>query len=366
MKLSVKFLLILAGVIILVTIVCLSWLNHRDFENAMIAQAQQQLAIIAKSEAQGLKHYLGDVQQELEILSTNDALDRIISGKYSSGQSDEGLYAPLRDSYKDINDTASAIYVLNSEGVVAYVIPFNQAVIGQDFSGFADLRRGLSERRPFISDVSWQALGEQGLTIVQPVFKNSKFVGLLRAVVLNERLNGLLGHIEQKGQGYAFMVNSSSTILSFPDASLIGKNIPSLSTKKLSAPGRCEFSRAVRGMAAGQEGAAVLDNFSSGAASVFERVILAYAPISIGNDLWSIAVVKSYNTISDPIHKNAAENLILAAFVLLVFSFLSAAFYRAQNKKAKLEIQQAALNIINKELHLELDERKKLERMLKN
>jgi hypothetical protein len=41
---------------------------------------------------------------------------------------------------------------------------------------------------------------------------------------------------------------------------------------------------------------------------------------------------------------------------------MAIAVYRTQRKKDRLAISETALNIINKQLHLEIDERKRIEK----
>ncbi|MFA5094744.1 MAG: hypothetical protein WC512_05820, partial [Candidatus Omnitrophota bacterium] len=58
-----KLSLVLAVAAILAAISFLAWLNHRDFERAMLKQARKQLHIIAKSEAQSIEEYMSDIHR---------------------------------------------------------------------------------------------------------------------------------------------------------------------------------------------------------------------------------------------------------------------------------------------------------------
>jgi len=100
--------------------------------------------------------------------------------------------------------------------------------------------------------------------------------------------------------------------------------------------------------------------------SPIDRILVAFTPIHIGNNIWSIAVAMDQDVISGPINRNTRDNLIFTGFVFLIFFVLGELYYRTQKKRDKLLISEATLNIINKQLHLEIGQRKKIEENLQN
>ena len=68
-KFSGKILNIAVVIIVFGGIGYLSYFNHNEFEKAMIKETERDLSSIAKSEAQSLAGYIGDIHDALAALS---------------------------------------------------------------------------------------------------------------------------------------------------------------------------------------------------------------------------------------------------------------------------------------------------------
>ena len=87
--------------------------------------------------------------------------------------------------------------------------------------------------------------------------------------------------------------------------------------------------------------------------------IVAFTPLRVGNGRWTVAVVAEYSLIARAVSRNFRDNLIFTGFVLIVFLSLGFALWKLYEKKLRLEISEKSLDIINKQLHSEIAERKK-------
>lgn len=320
----------------------------------MINQAQQQLVIIAKSEAQSIEEYITDIQQELEILSTASDIQKAIK--------EEAIFEPLEDSYKDVKKIVDSIYLIDAKGLVIDASPIKESIVGQDFSSIADIKSVLINRQPCISRVFVSSLEEKSIAILQPVYDDQKeFTGILRAVIPIKRINQLATHINQGERGYALVIDKDANILSCRDLDYVGKNMLTILDKYFQQFNLSNLKNVISEMENRKEGADVVNFLSPGYNPKIVKMIVAFSPINIGKDNWSIAAVMNYDAISGPINKNSRENIIFSGFVILIFVFLGISFYRIEMEKSELEIKRTALNIINKELHVEIGERKRIE-----
>ena len=325
--------------------------NHRHFERAMIEQAQAQLFIIAKSEAQSIEKYISDIQDELEVLSLDPTIRRITTTQYSKGARVE-YYGPLEASYRGVKKLVDAIYLINSSGVVLSSSPFREGVAGEDLSGLPDVKAVLADNESRVSRIFTTA-GSPAISVLQPIFEQDKPVGLFRAVIFLDRIDNLLSHINQFGQGYAIVIDSNSEMLSGPIKEKIGSSVSSILK-----------GRPAMDMAAGREGTAILMLPSAENLSKEERTLMAYTPIEIENGAWSIAVTRPYAAISKPIGINTRDNIFFMAFILVVLIVMGSAFLRSRKKQTQLAVSAEALKIINKQLHLDIDKRKDVEEAL--
>ncbi len=323
----------------------LAWQNHDDFGKIMVEQAQAQLLITAKSEAQSIESYIANIHTELEILASEFVICRIIRKKYNKTTNPE-YCAAMENSYKDVEKLVDAIYLIDSQGVVINASPFNEGIVGKDFSAMPGVKGVLKSHRPYTGPVFKSFSKGLALALIHPVFENGEFIGMLRAVMPLERINSLIGHINQD-KIYALLLDGNNIILSYPDAGYIGLDVNGISGE--SVFNRSEFRNVLKKVNSGEQGA---------------EGLFAFVPIRFGSNAWSIIVAADYGLIAGPVNKNAKDNLITVGFVFLVFVFAGIMLYRIQKKRAQLSISARALDIINKQLHLEIDERKRLEEEL--
>lgn len=348
---------------ILGAVCALAWLNHNDFKKTMVKLAQSQLFTIARAEAQSIEKYIKDIYQELEIVSSDYAIRKLLSGKENGGMSNE-YKRYLEKSFRDVEELVDVIYLIDANGKVVDVSPFRASIVGKNISEISEAKFVLGKKEFYTSSVFRTSSGKLVIANIYPIFDEGNYLGFLRADILLERIDSLVSHINQGDTRYAFLLDSSATLLSYHDTSYVGKNIGSLLNEKLTMSDLPELKRIAGRMASGKEGMDMFAGVSSEALPKTEKILLAYAPIRIGSTVWSIAVAMNYDAISGPINRNTRDNLIFAGFVLLIFLILGISFYTAQKKKDELAISEAALNIINKQLHLEIGERKKIEERL--
>ncbi|MCX6340607.1 MAG: cache domain-containing protein [Candidatus Aureabacteria bacterium] len=340
----------------------LVWLNHSDFEHAMVVQTQQLLLTLARAQAQSLEKHIGDIQQKLYILATSTVFHRSFKERFL-GDTDRG-HAALEDSYRDVKRLVDAIYLIDTHGMVMGCSPQREGEAGKDISQVPDVAIALVSRRPCISTVFRQPSGALALAILQPVFEGDAFTGVLRAVLSIERIHNLCRHINLGESIYAFVLDGSGMFMSYPDDSLLGKDMATAMHEKFPGLDMAMLKREVRFMEKRSEGMGIAPLPSDGIGPSITSALIAFAPIRIGANVWSMAVAMDYGAISGPIHKNIRDNLLFVGFVFLIIGVLGAALHRVSRRRIELVTSTKALHIINRQLHLEIDERRKIEKAL--
>lgn len=343
----------------------LAWLNHRDFEKAMVSQTEEELLSIARSQGQGIEKYIVDINQELVILSADTAIQNgVAGGIYRPGKKGYSVY--LEDSFKDIGWLVDAVYLVDIKGRVIDSSPYREGVSGTDLSKMPDVQDMLLTHSPYVSGVFKTTGGVSAISSLQPVFRNGEFKGFLRAVILIDRVNNLISHLNQKRKRFAFLIDDNANLMGCPDKGYLGMNVREILSKDKPDPGASGLSDILRKMNQGRQGAGIVGLLPPFVPSGPVRAIVAFTPIDVGKTQWSIAMAEDYESIAGPIKKNNRDNLIFTAFVLFLFFILGFFFFNMRQKETRLETSMAAVSIINKQLYLEIDERRKIEKALTN
>ncbi|MCX6354379.1 MAG: cache domain-containing protein [Candidatus Aureabacteria bacterium] len=339
-----------------------AWLNHYDFERALIAQSQQLLLTIARSEAQSLGEYIGDIQQEMEILSSNAVLRKAFAEgrRQTSGETQ----AALDDSYRDVENLVDVICMIDRHGVVIRSSPARESTVGQDLSQTPDIAAALAARKAYISGIFRLPSGVRAVAFSQPVFEDKVLIGLMRAVLSVERINDLITHINQSGLTYAFVRDEHGMLVSYPDAALLGMDMAVALQGRIPRAGVTALREEIGAMGEYSEGTNVILLPTAGVGPEIVQTIVAFTPVRIGVNMWSIAVAMDCRMIAGPLHRNVRDNLVFVCFVFGILGILLGVMYRIRKKRVQLATSTRALDIINRQLHLEIDERRRIERAL--
>jgi len=351
----------LSAAAIVAVIGYLSWLNHNDFERAMVKQSQDNITIIARSEAQSIEKYIGDIHEKLSVLSSDyrvrDALERTAGAA--------GVYPEvITASYKDMGKLVDSLYLMDGKGVVVTIMPFKSSLIGTDLSRAPDIDIMLSTHKEFTSGVLEGGAGDKVISNLHPIFDGGKFIGILRALISVDRINELVGHINSEHNVSALVIDDEAVILSSSNRANIGKNVFTLLGENPSHPEMIKMKKIIGEMSRGSSGVAVIGYLPAQTSAKRKKMLISFMPIRIGSENWSIAVAMDYNAIINPINRNARDNLIFAGFVFVILGAAGIIFYRIEKKNTELSISETCLDLINKQLHLEIEKRKDIEKKL--
>ncbi|MEI8349531.1 MAG: cache domain-containing protein [Candidatus Omnitrophota bacterium] len=357
---AIKIAMFYAIVFVLLAItVYLAWVNHSNFEDAMITQAHNQLFLIAKSQAQSIEEHMGDIYEELSITSQQPAVHDFLKQKTqrSSTAARESL---LSAAYKDIQKLTDSLCLLNAEGIVVDAMPVGIISVGDDLSSLAEIKSITMQPQAVFSNVFKLTNGKLAIAYTYPVIDQGRFIGSLRTVIVLERIQRLVDHINRIGKIKALVVGSGQTLIVYPDSQYVGKNFTSVIKERAFRSGSFDPAMLAEKMSKGEEGKGVVYCFFDQVAHI-EKNLIAFIPIHLGKEVWSIAAFMPYQEIAGPIHRNVLDNILFVGLILLIFVIVGTVIYIMQQKKVKLEVETLALNIINRQLHSDISERKRIE-----
>ncbi|MFH1673562.1 MAG: histidine kinase dimerization/phosphoacceptor domain -containing protein [Pseudomonadota bacterium] len=354
-KISNKVIIAIIAVLAIVTIfIYLSYLCHRDFEETAISQTQGQLLTIAKTTANRLEEFIDDLSRDLRVIAAEPAVQEEIKNRIMQTQ----LHVcPIKIFYESHKDNADTLTTLDANGIMLHRHPFwvdEKDRIGTDFNDKPGVAYVLREHVSYVSEVFYNYLGELAISISEPVFHENEFIGMVRWMISLDNLSKhFIQPIKAGKAGFAWLLDEGGTMLSYPDPTQVGKHIMVPGKEKFPGHDWSALEEIVKKSTQGEE-----DTGTYGCATCGKRII-AYAPVHIGNQLWSIGVSMNYSEIATPIFEHAMHHVEITALVMLLFSAGGFAFYRMERKRS------AELENKNIELMQEIAERKHAEDALK-
>ena len=363
---------VLALAVIIVVVCLLARGNTRHYEATIVNQAQQHLLTIAKVQAQSVEDVVSGIQTELQILAENPVIQQaIVDNNTAKNISSKGSCSPEDGVFERLSRLSvqvSGLYRLDAKGIIQNRIPFKKDRIGVDFSHKPGVKYVIENYRPYVSNVFGAYAGRKSVSVCQPVFRNNEFIGIVRVVIFLDTIQDLLSHIKAGQKGYAQIIDDDGIVVVHPEAGFVGKDMIATSKEAFAGHDWSELEDIVVKMTMGREGVGSYHSvWRQDTKLQLTRKLIAFAPIRIGNKLWSIGVSMDYDEISAPIRSHARNIFVGAELLILVFVGTGIGFFKLYKKKVLLEVQAKSaerLKSINQQLQSEIAERKRAQEEL--
>lgn len=339
----------LAGIAILL---CTAYLSHREFEETLVSQTQQQLLTVAKTTANRLEEFTDHLSREVKILAKEPVVKEAIKNKTWQTES-HGVC--LVELFYEVNKgDIDALNILDANGAMLHRHPFIENRPEMDLTDKAGVAHVIREHKPHISEWFYNNLGRPAISISEPVFYRDKFIGMVRWMISLDILSkNFIQPIKVGKEGYAWLLDERGTILSHPDAKQLGKHI--ITARKSKFPGH-DWSALEHIVEKARRGKKDVGTYIH---ATYGKRLIAYAPVHIGNQLWSVGVSMDYSEITGPLYRHAAGQITIAGLVMLLFAAGGFTFYKIEKKNL------AELRRRNEELRQKVIERKRAEEALR-
>ncbi|MEI8012775.1 MAG: ATP-binding protein, partial [Candidatus Omnitrophota bacterium] len=198
------------------------------------------------------------------------------------------------------------------------------------------------------------ASGASVVNYDQSVFRQGKFIGLLRAVIRLETLHSFIS-THQGGDTYFFLLDQEGRLLSYPDTHYLGQSLLTLFQDNNLSLKETSFGMLMDKLGWGEEGSGEYLLFPLDSPHKAEKSIAAFSPIYFGAHVWSLVAVEDYDSFAGPVNKNARDNIIFGGIIVLILLSSAVFLYRDQKRKNEelkaaqsLLIQTAKMEVIGK------------------
>ncbi len=289
--------IILIALLLVVVILILGNQWFEAAEKAVFEEFNQRQLVLATEATRGIELYFETLAGGMRALGRIGGVQHLDEAptRQALGRRFEEL-EPL-----GVND----IGVLDADGLLRY------DVAGPEIEGVAfSWRRYYQEAKEIDSTDSYiiefiefkgVEAGQKGVLVAVPMFASAtdsayaapsnRFAGVIVCTLkLDIITRRFAAPIKSSESGHAFLIDDEHTMLWAPDSSFFGRNLLEESE------GFLAFQRTVQSMAAGNSGTAEYsyyqfdDSAGEYSSDETEELLLAYAPIHLGNESWAIGV----------------------------------------------------------------------------
>ena len=259
----------LASIIVCIVIICTiayaAFESHKSFKEAFIAQVEGQMLSTVKTSARQIEDFLQRVKKDLK---TGTEMLSILGAEHKK----EIFKLPprvKRDFYSNtifnnFDERVDSFYILNSEGTVLDIVPFEENNIGENKLGMQGVEHVKKTLTPYVSNAFKIASKDSSISIIHPVFEGEEFIGMMRAVIYTRNIyKYFLQPVKIGESGYLTFLDNSGLIYYHPNKDFIGKNLEFLCHELPAGKEHLE-EEMVKEILSGSEGTkhAIFDEFS--------------------------------------------------------------------------------------------------------
>lgn len=328
-----KFVVAAITLVLMASVLILAWTSSRKVKEVVTSDFNQQQLMLAQHTARQIENNLDQLKKDLTLLGLSPSIqyfETVSIGKRMqitfSGVSGEG---------------ALEIQYLESSGARTHLVDkHGYQTVHPDPHNISFLQWASQSKNRgsiLISEVSKVVYGNNYQTLIMkmavPVWQISvdetnpvaanKFSGVLILVLdVTALTENITEGIRSGKTGYAWVMDQKGTFLYHPEKEFIGKN--AFEARKEKKP-TISFARIneiqKKMMLAGKEGTSWYISGWHGGREGEMKKLIAYTPIKIENQLWSVAVVAPISEVEDSVHSIQVRQILLQTLIITIILF---------------------------------------------
>jgi PAS domain S-box-containing protein len=342
------WLIMVAAFLLVVVFFILGYQSFKAAENVAFTEFNERQLVLAREAAGGIELYFDSLAGDLRSLGERPevrSLEELIVRR-------EIQY--IFDKWEPLG--ANDIGVLDANGTLRYNVMAPQ-IEDQDFS-WRTYYQEAKEMAPgdtyIIEFIAFQGveLGERGVLVAVPMYEadadsasTGGFTGVIVATLkLDTITERFVAPIKSSERGHAFLIDDEHNVLWSADSSLFGKNMIE------EAMGFPAFQQILRLMSAGTSGSGMYSYFelrdpivdapgdSRSGDEVVDKLI-AYAPIALGKESWSIGVLAPQEDARQLVRSSYLRQQLIVGLSILV-TLVGAAYAISRLKESYGRVAQ--------------------------
>ena len=314
-------------------LVAIGLYSYYSAEKAMAEQFNRQQLVLAQQAARGMEIYLADLRRTTTLLTRLPEAQDLKGG---GGRRDPT--EALRALYQSFGGGIDFLFWIDNQGSLESTYPQDRLkeMVGNKFDFQPYFQEVRLTGKPLVAHVSPPS-GEEpsrgqlppfgSILISSPIFRDAQFVGILGCGLDFKKIYERFVHPTQFGvQAGSWMINHEGRLIAHYDPSLLGKDAftarkerdPDLSSERID---RIMKEKMLAGKAGMDE---YVSGWHMGERGKIKKLI-AYAPIRLDGQVWSVAVVVPYSEVTHVVwgsFQHSAVLILIMACTLLGGTYL--------------------------------------------
>lgn len=348
-------------VITFLILVDMVYKSYIDNKNTIIAQQEQQMLTIAKSASTNLEVFLDGKSDNLKILAGNRDVALGVAGLDSAG-----LRHAFEAYYQAKQDSVQGIYEVSKAGEIVYMYPMVAGKKAGEVRDMLheDIQKVLKEKKSFISRAKMDQPGHFVVNVLEPVFLDGEFEGMLiSSLDLNEVYESLLKPVKVGQKGYIMVKDQNGIILMHPAKGQVGIDV--IETRKELYPNFDfkDLENLINLQMSQKEGTMVYYSYWwTDKEPKRIKKLNAFSRAYIGESFWIVAVTMDYDELEGPIAQNQIRTIEIFGLIVLILSGAVFIIMKILRNKEALEVETKYL----RELHTATEELRKKDLQLQH
>jgi len=343
----------IVGVASIIAIIYVINLLNKEFREVIVSQTQQEMLTIVKATSNILEEFIAEHARSLRVVSMNPMFQGRVHEKIKCDTPDDSS-CQMRNLYEAHRADVNALTLLDSNGVMLYREPFIADRPGMDHTDKPGIEYILREKKPYISEVFNNNLGNPAISILEPIFYRDEFAGCARWMIEIDTLSKrFVETIKIGNKGFVWMFDNRNIILSHPNKECTGKSFLDV-IRKIHKEREVFFDEGsieehirkkhdyLNKVKNEEEGYGIFVNCITE-----KKDIVAFKKLVIGGFNINLIVSMPYAEIVGPIHAQQRKIVGLAGLVFLLFGTGGLALYRSEKRRAELQTEARYLKQVS-------------------
>ena len=315
--------IIVIAVILIITVVITGFQYQSVLGDSILYQFNRQQLILARQTALCIENFVLHKLSYLEIASNSimiSSQNEVVGGEH------------ILFVYESHKNDVDNIFVLNSTGYLIFIHPKNmQNITCKDFSFRKYFRECRRTGKPYVSEVlladgeNYADVGNnyRSVVVAVPVFNSSNgFDGVLAVTISISELNKRFIYPVVSGDtGYAWLLDDKSFFLAHYNRDFEGEDAFLVRQRTASEIDFQAINDIMREkMMNGEEGVGWYTSGWHRNRTGEIKKIIAYAPVNLGNRVWSVAVVVPTEEVTGTVNNfYIQQQYITIAIIAVIF-----------------------------------------------
>ncbi len=309
-------------------LVAIGLYGYYSAEKTIAKQFNTQQLMLAQQAARGIENFLADLRETTSLLTQTREILSPQEGRKGDG---------LRILYGTFGGKVDFLFLENQKGILTSAYPpvIQKGMVGKDFSSQPYFQKARRTGKPLIYNGflaepdknPGRRQPSRSLLIAAPIFREGEFVGILGCGLDIDKINErYVNPIRSGATGGSWMINQEGEFIAHYNPELLGKDI--LADRKVQ-DASLVFEPMnpimIKEMLQGKSGMdEYISSWHRGKRGPVKELI-AYAPVQIDGQVWSIAVVTPYSDVTQVVwksFKNSIFILVVMACILLAGTYV--------------------------------------------